>query len=87
VFDKKVNAIFTIIRPKQYIKNIFILLPLFFAGQITNTELLVNALVAFVAFSLSASAVYILNDYKDIKEDRKHPKKKFRPLASGLISS
>ena len=86
MFDKKVNAIFTIIRPKQYIKNIFILLPLFFAGQITNTELLVNALVAFVAFSLSASAVYILNDYKDIKEDRKHPKKKFRPLASGLIS-
>ena len=73
-------------RPKQYIKNIFILLPLFFAGQITNTELLVNALVAFVAFSLSASAVYILNDYKDIKEDRKHPKKKYRPLASGLIS-
>ena len=86
MFDKKVNAIFTIIRPKQYIKNIFILLPLFFAGQITNTELLVNALVAFVAFSLSASAVYILNDYKDIKEDRKHPKKKFRPLASGSIS-
>ena len=86
MFDKKANAIFTIIRPKQYIKNIFILLPLFFAGQITNMELLVNALVAFVAFSLSASAVYILNDYKDIKEDRKHPKKKFRPLASGLIS-
>ena len=86
MFDKKVNAIFTITRPKQYIKNIFILLPLFFAGQITNTALLVNALVAFVAFSLSASAVYILNDYKDIKEDRKHPKKKFRPLASGLIS-
>jgi len=80
------NAIFTIMRPKQYIKNIFILLPLFFAGQITNTVLLVNALVAFVAFSLSASAVYILNDYKDIKEDRKHPKKKSRPLASGLIS-
>ena len=80
------NDIFTIMRPKQYIKNIFILLPLFFAGQITNTDLLVNALVAFVAFSLSASAVYIFNDYKDIKEDRKHPKKKYRPLASGLIS-
>ena len=80
------NAIFTIIRPKQYVKNVFVLLPLFFAGQITNTALLVNALVAFVAFSLSASAVYIFNDYKDIKEDRKHPKKKYRPLASGLIS-
>jgi len=73
-------------RPKQYIKNIFVLLPLFFAGKITDTPLLEDALVAFVAFSLSASAVYIFNDYNDIKEDRKHPKKRFRPLASGLIS-
>ena len=80
------NAIFTIIRPKQYVKNVFVLLPLFFAGQITDTVLLVNGLAAFVAFSLSASAVYIFNDCEDIKEDRKHPKKKYRPLASGLIS-
>ena len=42
--------------------------------------------MAFVAFSLSASAMYVFNDYKDIKDDRKHPKKKYRPLASGLIS-
>ena len=87
MFDKKIKSIFTLIRPQQYIKNIFILLPLFFVGQITNIELLVVALIAFVAFSLSASAIYILNDYKDIKEDRRHPKKKFRPLASGLIST
>ena len=80
------NSIFTIMRPKQYIKNIFVLLPLFFAVKITDTPLLEDALVAFVAFSLSASAVYIFNDYNDIKEDRKHPKKRFRPLASGLIS-
>ena len=80
------NGIFAIMRPKQYVKNVFILLPLFFAGQITDTALLVNGFAAFVAFSLSASAVYIFNDYKDIKEDRKHPKKKYRPLASGLIS-
>ena len=86
MFDKKANAIFTLIRPKQYTKNIFILLPLFFAGQIADMVLILNALVAFVAFSLSASAVYIFNDYEDIKEDRKHPKKKYRPLASGLIS-
>ena len=56
-------------------------------GQITNIELLTNAFMAFVAFSFSASAIYILNDYKDIKEDRRHPKKKLRPLASGLIST
>ena len=74
-----------IMRPHQYIKNIFVLLPLFFIGQIVNTDQLLNGLIAFVAFSLSASAVYIFNDYKDIKDDRKHPKKKHRPLASGLI--
>ena len=77
---------FTLLRPKQYIKNIFIFLPLFFVGQIVNTELFVKALIAFVAFSLSASAVYIFNDYEDIKDDRKHPKKKYRPLAAGIIS-
>ena len=73
-------------RPHQYIKNIFILLPLFFALKITDTHLLFAALTAFVAFSLTASAVYILNDYRDIEEDREHPKKRFRPLASGAVS-
>ena len=75
-----------LIRPHQYVKNIFIFLPLFFAGQITNTVQDINALLAFVAFSLSASAVYILNDFNDIAEDQLHPKKKYRPLASGDIS-
>jgi 4-hydroxybenzoate polyprenyltransferase len=78
--------IFTLIRPHQYVKNLFIFLPLFFAGQITNPALLINAFLAFVAFSISASAIYILNDYQDIEEDRQHPKKKYRPLASGSIS-
>lgn len=78
--------IFILIRPHQYIKNIFIFLPLFFSGQILNLDLLLNALLAFIAFSLSASGIYILNDYHDIEEDRQHPKKKNRPLAAGKIS-
>ena len=78
--------IFKLIRPHQYIKNLFIFLPLFFAGQINNVELLIDALSAFIAFSISASAIYILNDYLDIEEDLQHPKKKQRPLASGAIS-
>lgn len=73
-------------RPHQYIKNLFIFLPLFFALKITDTDLLLNAVIAFIAFSLTASAVYTLNDYHDIEEDREHPKKKYRPLASGAIS-
>lgn len=81
-----VQNILVLIRAHQYIKNLFIFLPLFFALQVTNAELLINACIAFVAFSLSASGLYILNDYHDIEEDRRHPKKKNRPLASGAIS-
>ncbi len=77
--------IITLIRPHQYVKNLFIFLPLFFAGLIAEVELLCEALAAFVAFSLSASAIYIVNDYRDIAEDRLHPKKMLRPLASGTV--
>jgi len=54
--------------------------------KITDVSLLLNAVVAFIAFSLTASAIYTLNDYHDIEEDRQHPKKKSRPLAAGDIS-
>jgi 4-hydroxybenzoate polyprenyltransferase len=73
-------------RPHHYIKNIFIFIPLFFALKITDINLLFGASIAFIAFSLSASAVYILNDYFDIEDDKKHPKKRLRPLASGEVS-
>jgi len=61
-------------------------MPLFFAGQITNTESLLNATIAFIAFSFTAGGIYIINDYKDIEDDQKHPKNKSRPLAQGNIS-
>jgi len=80
------NKFFLLIRFDQYVKNIFVLLPLFFAGQITNSDQLLNGFIAFFSFSLTASAVYIFNDYQDIKDDIKHPKKRYRPLASGQIS-
>ena len=82
----KISYVVKLMRPHQYIKNLFIFLPLFFALKITETELLVNTFVAFIAFSLTASAIYTLNDYLDIEEDKHHPKKKNRPLASGAIS-
>ncbi len=82
----KLSEIIKLMRPHQYVKNIFIFLPIFFALQITNMDFLFQAFIAFVAFSLTASAIYILNDYFDIEEDRQHPKKKYRPLASGTIS-
>ena len=87
---KKLNdlmkKIINLLRPTHYVKNIFIFLPLFISGQITLMEKSVSAIIAFVAFSLSASAIYIFNDLRDIKNDKMHPVKKLRPLASGLVS-
>lgn len=82
----KLPLILKLMRPHQYIKNIFIFIPLFFALKITNTGLLLDSFIAFAAFSMAASSVYILNDYFDIEDDKNHPKKRFRPLASGGVS-
>lgn len=82
----RISDMIKLMRLHQYIKNLFIFLPLFFDARITETALLFNAVIAFIAFSLTASAIYIFNDYHDIEEDRLHPTKKQRPLASGVIS-
>jgi len=74
-----------LIRPHHYIKNLFVLAPIFFSGLITNEVLLNQSLIAFILFSLAASSVYILNDIMDVSEDRLHPKKKNRPIASGSV--
>ncbi len=69
----------------QYIKNFFVFAPLFFSFQ-AKVDLFINSLIVFVLFSLIASSVYVFNDLMDIEEDKKHPQKKNRPLASGSIS-
>ena len=75
-----------LMRPSQYFKSLFIFAPLFFGLKITNLALLLKTAIAFLSFSLIASAVYVFNDYHDIEEDKIHPTKKNRPLASGSIS-
>ncbi|PKF74874.1 decaprenyl-phosphate phosphoribosyltransferase [Chryseobacterium sp. PMSZPI] len=75
-----------LLRVEQWVKNLFVFVPLFFSGNITNLDLLAKSIFAFIIFSLAASVVYILNDYNDIEADRKHPEKRRRPLASGAIS-
>ncbi|MEC3874738.1 decaprenyl-phosphate phosphoribosyltransferase [Chryseobacterium salviniae] len=77
---------FKLLRVEQWVKNLFVFVPLFFSGNIQNIDLLTKSIFAFIIFSLAASAVYILNDYNDIEADRKHPEKRRRPLASGAIS-
>jgi 4-hydroxybenzoate polyprenyltransferase len=76
----------SLIRPSHYIKNLFIFAPLFFGLQITDINLLSKTFLAFISFSMVASAIYIFNDYHDVDDDREHPTKKNRPLASGSIS-
>ena len=75
-----------LVRPQQYVKNGFLFMPLFFSLRIDDIHLLWRTLVAFVLFSAIASSVYILNDISDINEDKAHPIKKHRPLASGAVS-
>lgn len=74
-----------LLRVEQWVKNLFVFIPLFFSGNITNTTLFIESIFAFFAFSFVASIIYIINDYSDIESDRKHPEKKNRPLASGAI--
>ncbi|MBO9731178.1 MAG: decaprenyl-phosphate phosphoribosyltransferase [Chitinophaga sp.] len=75
-----------LLRPKHWVKNAFLFIPLFFAGEIFNAGKILHLLIAFAAFCLIASSIYILNDYQDIEADRQHPVKCKRPLASGAIS-
>lgn len=82
----KIKEYIKLIRVKHYFKNILIFLPLIFSGNIFNIKKLTGCIVGFLAFCLVASFVYIVNDIKDIDNDRKHPVKKNRPLASGAVS-
>ena len=75
-----------LMRPTQWLKNIFILFPLFFNKNIMSVEGLANVVCTFVAFSFAASSIYCFNDIMDVKADRLHPKKKLRPIASGKIT-
>jgi decaprenyl-phosphate phosphoribosyltransferase len=81
-----VAKLIILMRPHQYIKNLFIFLPLFFGAQILDAELFVKAFIAFISFSMIASGIYILNDIMDLEDDRKHPDKRSRPLASGSVT-
>lgn len=73
-------------RPKQWTKNAFVLAPLVFDGKLFQPEMALRAGIAFLAFCLASSAVYILNDLVDLEKDRRHPRKRLRPLPSGQLS-
>lgn len=75
-----------LIRPIHWIKNLLILLPLLCSGQFLQRDRLIPGILAFFAFSLLASSIYIINDVRDRDNDRKNPSKCTRPIASGAVS-
>lgn len=81
-----VRDLFKLIRPHQWLKNLFIFLPVFFGGKLLDVNSLILCIIAFFAYSLACSSIYCLNDILDRKADALHPKKKNRPIASGRIS-
>lgn len=74
-----------LIRPKQWVKNLFVFLPMFFGGELLNADALVAGIITFFSFSFAASAIYCLNDLVDVEADRRHPVKCKRPVASGAV--
>lgn len=73
-------------RPRQWVKNFLVVLAPLAGGVLFQPDALEGVALAFVAFCLVSSAVYLLNDIRDVEEDRLHPRKRFRPIAAGELS-
>ena len=86
VLMRQVPYALVAMRPKQWTKNGLVLLALVFAHKLFDASAVERAIVAFCAFSLAASTVYLVNDIADVEKDRLHPKKRYRPIAAGQLS-
>ena len=75
-----------ILRPKQWMKNFFVMLPLFFGSELFNGKALLAGAITFLAYSFAASSIYCFNGIHDVDDDRRHPVKCLRPIASGAVS-
>lgn len=83
----QIKGLVALMRPRQWVKNVFVLAPLIFTGEFLNLHRVEQALLAALLFCLASSATYVLNDLHDIERDRLHPRKsKTRPLAAGTVS-
>ncbi len=81
----KVLVYLSVLRPGQWVKNGFVWAPLLFSGQFNQWESFVITIKAFFSFCLISSTIYIINDLCDRREDRQHPVKRFRAIASGAL--
>ncbi len=81
-----VTGLVRTMRPRQWVKNVLVLTAPFAGGYIFQWDVLTAVGIAFVAFSLAASGVYLVNDVKDVEADRAHPIKRNRPIAAGVVA-
>nr|WP_240897607.1 decaprenyl-phosphate phosphoribosyltransferase [Kineococcus vitellinus] len=72
-------------RPRQWVKNVLVLAPVFPAGEQVGLDTLLGVAVAFALFCLVSSSIYLVNDARDVEADRAHPRKRFRPIAAGEL--
>ncbi|MBL9024439.1 MAG: UbiA family prenyltransferase [Myxococcales bacterium] len=82
----RAGGIVRAMRPEQWFKNVFVLAPIVFAKHLTHPTIVISAIGGFGTFCLLASSVYVMNDLVDLEADRVHPKKRYRPIASGRVS-
>lgn len=73
------------VRPRQWVKNVLVLAAPVAAGRVGELDVLASAGIAFVAFCLAASGIYLVNDALDVEADRAHPRKRYRPIAAGVV--
>jgi decaprenyl-phosphate phosphoribosyltransferase len=73
-------------RPRQWVKNVLVFAAPFVGGDLLTPGIVPKLVIAFVAFSLAASGIYLVNDAKDVVADRAHPTKRFRPIAAGVVA-
>ncbi|MBP3553467.1 MAG: decaprenyl-phosphate phosphoribosyltransferase [Bacteroidaceae bacterium] len=82
----KLQEYIRLIRPHQWLKNLFVFLPLFFSGNMTNWSMLLATIYAAMSFAFISSSIYCLNDIIDVETDKQHPEKRNRPIAKGSVS-
>lgn len=81
----RVDGLIKALRPRQWVKNVLVLAAPLAAGNITDAHVLGRAGIAFVAFCLASSCIYLINDAIDVDSDRNHPTKRYRPIAAGVV--
>ena len=84
--ENRLHAMMRLLRPQQWIKNLFVFGPVIFGGALFNGEALLAGLATFFSFSFAASSIYCFNDIHDLTDDIRHPEKCHRPIASGVVT-